>query len=95
MNNISHSGQALPADDEKMLIDKEGDYLLKKYDELISEYNNLRCPQCGIIQGKPLKGFRKYYCEHIDEAVEKKLAPLKKAIWERTITDYKMVGGRT
>ena len=50
---------------------------MDKIDNLL--YNNLiftksfdgfKCRKCGIIQGLPNKGFKRYYCEHITKRID-------------------------
>jgi len=31
------------------------------------------CPKCGIIQGFPNKGWKKYYCKHAEKIINKEL----------------------
>ncbi len=31
------------------------------------------CPKCGIIQGSPFKGWKKYYCKHTENKINKEI----------------------
>ena len=42
------------------------------YDNLIftKSFNGIKCNRCGVIQGLPNKGFKRYYCEHITKRID-------------------------
>ena len=44
------------------------------YFTLIKEYDGVICKTCGIKQGINYHGFKKYYCDHISDKVNRRLS---------------------
>jgi len=42
------------------------------------KYEGVKCKKCGVVQGKPKKGFKKFYCEHYCNKIERKMKKLNK-----------------
>ena len=42
------------------------------------KYEGVKCKKCGVVQGKPKKGFDKYYCEHYRNKIGRKIKELNK-----------------
>jgi len=38
------------------------------------------CSKCGIVQGASFKGWKKYYCKHIENTINKQLEEKEKII---------------
>lgn len=50
---------------------------------LYNKHNGEKCSSCGIIQGKPHKGWERYYCEHLEREINKKLKEKKEKITKK------------
>ncbi len=50
-------------------------------------WDNWKCDKCGITQGTPLKGYKKYYCEHIGNKVDRFLNPISKRITQEILVE--------
>lgn len=40
---------------------------------LYNKHDGEKCEKCKIVQGKPHKGFEKYYCKHLESKINRKL----------------------
>jgi len=65
--------------------ERDLDNLISNRFKMIFSHDGEKCVKCGVVQGKPLKGFRKYYCEHLSKKVDKKLKKEKEKITGRII----------
>ena len=45
---------------------------------LYLKYKGEKCKKCGVVQGKPLKGFEFFYCEHYCNKIGRKIKELNK-----------------
>ncbi len=64
-------------------IDDELDRLilieLKKYNLAIGK----KCKVCGIVQGSPKKGWRRYFCKHLEDNLHKEMKEEKEKITKK------------
>ena len=64
----------------RIKVQEELDKLVITHIQLTEkEYGNI-CGVCSIIQGKPLNGFEKYYCQHLTDRIDRKLKKEKENI---------------
>lgn len=49
------------------------DNLIERKNKAIIKTDGMTCPQCGVVQGRPKRGFKKFYCEHTTECVDTKI----------------------
>ena len=68
---------------EKRELLEELDYSNIKYLLLTTKYEGYICKVCGIIQGKPNKGFQRYFCKHITKLIDNKMKKENKKIIEK------------
>lgn len=61
-------------------INRELDKIIDVSLELFNKCNGEKCKICGITQGSSLKGFKKYYCKHKTEEIDKKMKKEKEKI---------------
>lgn len=54
-------------------MNDELDELITKRFKLIQSFDGQVCKKCRVIEGKPLKGFRKYYCKHLSRRIDRML----------------------
>ncbi|MFH1972788.1 MAG: hypothetical protein ABIJ18_04905 [archaeon] len=66
-------------------LNLETDSIIYEYFYILSKYEKKKCQTCGIIQGEPLKGFKKYYCKHITSKVDENLKERKKEMCYKLI----------
>lgn len=65
--------------------ERELDNLIIKEFKMVFSHDGEKCTKCGVIQGKPLKGFRKYYCKHLSKKIDRKLKKEKEKITEKIL----------
>ena len=65
---------------KRIRIDEELDKVIIKHMKLTYGSNGTICNKCGIIQGESLKGFKRYYCDHLTKKIDKKLKKENKLI---------------
>lgn len=53
--------------------------------EVLSKYEGKECSRCGLVQGQPHKGWRKFYCNHITKAVDRKMNKKNKEVAMRAV----------
>jgi len=70
---------------KKLDSERDLDNLITNRFKMIISHDGEKCVKCGVVQGKPLKGFRKYYCEHLSNKIDKKLKKEKEKITGRII----------
>ena len=59
-------------------LHEEGQKNLQIEYALYWKYEGVKCKKCGVVQGKQRKGFKKFYCEHYINKIERKTKPLWK-----------------
>ena len=65
--------------------ERDLDNLIIKRFKIAFSHDGEKCARCGVIQGQPLKGFKKYYCKHLSNKIDKKLKKEKEKITGRII----------
>lgn len=43
-------------------------------------FKDIKCPICGVIQGKPYKGFQRFFCKHITKRIDDFMKPINKKL---------------
>ena len=69
----------------KLLINHDLD---KLFIDSLQEYikgDGGKCEKCGVIQGKPLKGWNKFYCKHFEHKINKKFSKREKELLREDI----------
>lgn len=72
----------------KWKIEKEMNKLI--IDMLIeyNRYNGKICKKCGVVHGKPLKGFKKYYCEHLTKKIDRQFRKENEKISNKIVSNF-------
>ena len=69
----------------KVKLEAEMDDLFFDYVDLLSRCETQKCKVCGVIPGMPLKGFDKYYCDHIHRRIDRKLKRKQKGLSNKMV----------
>ena len=64
----------------KVRLKQELDELVITNLRLTENEEGNKCKVCGITQGQPLKGFEKYYCQHLTDRIDRKLKKQKEEV---------------
>lgn len=70
---------------DRLKVEQDLNNVIKEHFFMLSEHENQVCKKCGVIQGRPNKGFNKYYCRHLTEKIDNKLKKEKERICENLI----------
>lgn len=64
----------------KVRLQQELDELVITNLRLTEGEEGNKCKVCDITQGQPLKGFEKYYCQHVTDRIGRKLKKEKEEV---------------
>jgi len=67
-------------------INTEIDKIIDESLTLFKKEDGNKCLICGVIQGKSLKGFKKYYCKHFTAKIDRKLKEKKEKITNKVFS---------
>ena len=70
---------------DRLKVEYDLNNIIKEHFSILSENEDKVCKRCGVIQGKPNKGFDKYYCRHLTKKIDNKLKKEKEEICENLI----------
>lgn len=78
----------------KLKLDNKLDILLAISILECRLHDGWACDKCGIIQGEPRKGFKKYYCKCIGDKIDRRLLKYNKKIAQDVFKHTIETGGR-
>ena len=78
---------------KRIRLEQELDGLVIKDLKLTLASDGEFCKKCDIVQGEALNGFKKFYCEHLTNKIDRLLLPEKKEITEKIMLSLKHSNG--
>lgn len=69
----------------KLLVDNDLDKLFIESLKEYSRHTGERCDKCGIIQGKPHLGWKRYYCSCFGQRIDRKFSKREKELFRDII----------